>query len=53
MKGIKIGGEGKSQIPNSKLLKRAKIMILDDVFPQKELTFPAEIVIQDDTMKQS
>lgn len=27
-------------------------MIVDDVFPQKELTFQAEISIQDDTMKQ-
>lgn len=27
-------------------------MILDDVFPQKELTFPGENAIQDDTMKQ-
>lgn len=53
MKEIKIEAEGKGLVPNTKLLKRAKIVILDDVFQQKEWTFPAKNTIQDDTMKQS
>jgi len=35
MKEIKIEAEGKSLVPNMQLLKRAKIMILDDILHKK------------------